>query len=118
MVSGKVEIDINLLKSVAVYERFSPDDQIIKWFWEIIEEYSDQMKRKFLSFVTGTDRLPAVEGSEISLKIFCQGEEDSEMLPVGRTCFNQLCLYRYSSKQKLESKLSTAVLESEGFGIK
>lgn len=117
LVSGNQEIDINVLKSLSVYENFSPSEPVILWFWEIIGELSPEMKKKLLSFVTGTERIPAVESSQMSLKIFCQGE-DCDRYPIGRTCFNQLCLYRYSSKEKLEKMLTGAILESEGFGIK
>jgi E3 ubiquitin-protein ligase HECTD2 len=41
-----------------------------------------------------------------------------ERFPIARTCFNTLSLYKYSSREKLEAKLWTAVTESEGFGLK
>ena len=44
--------------------------------------------------------------------------EPIQRFPVARTCFNTLSLFRYSSRAKLEEKLWTAVVGSEGFGLK
>jgi len=38
-------------------------------------------------------------------------------LPMAHTCFNQLLLPPYGSKQQLESKLVIAVKNTEGFGL-
>jgi hypothetical protein len=35
--------------------------KVIKWFWKIIDELTDDERRKFLQFCTGTSRVP-VEG--------------------------------------------------------
>ncbi|KAI8839877.1 hypothetical protein BC829DRAFT_403609, partial [Chytridium lagenaria] len=36
---------------------------------------------------------------------------DSELLPTSHTCFNQLCLPRYKSKEKLEANINGNFLE-------
>ena len=51
------------------------------------------------------------------MKISCLGD-DCERLPIARTCFNMLVLWRYSSRDKLEGKLWMAAYGSEGFGLK
>ena len=38
-------------------------------------------------------------------------------LPMAHTCFNQLCLPPYKTRQQLKSKLTIAISNSEGFGI-
>ena len=76
------------------------------------------MKRKFLYFITGSDRLPSVgNSSDFGIRLVCLGK-DSDRFPVAHTCFNQLCLYRYSSTHKLEQKLNAAICESSGFDLK
>jgi E3 ubiquitin-protein ligase HECTD2 len=75
------------------------------------------MQRRILFFITGSDRVPSTGMSSMVFKITCIGE-DCERFPQSHTCFNQLCLYRYSSREKLYNKLITAVMESEGFGLK
>jgi len=39
-------------------------------------------------------------------------------LPVSHTCFNQLVLPNYETKETLENKLKIAIENAEGFGIK
>lgn len=40
-------------KNNTVYENYSENSQIIKWFWEIIESYDNNERAEFLQFVTG-----------------------------------------------------------------
>jgi len=70
-----------------------------------------------LGFITGSDRIPAMGATNLVVKIICLGD-DGDRFPTARTCFNMLGLYRYNTKEKLESKLWRAVAESEGFGLK
>ena len=43
---------------------------------------------------------------------------DCDRFPVSHTCFNELCVYGYSSRQKFIDKMVMAMNESEGFGIR
>ncbi|CAG8453048.1 8874_t:CDS:10 [Ambispora gerdemannii] len=118
LVRGSAEpLEIEQLRAVTVYEGFREDEEIIKNFWFIFKLMDPIMQRKLLTFVTGTDRIPATGLANLALKISCLGE-DSERFPIAHTCFNQLCLYRYRSRHKLQSKLQRAIEESEGFGLK
>ena len=94
-----------------------PEPKAVSWFWELFNSAEAQDQRKILSFITGSDRIPAQGPASLVIKIVCAGE-DCERFPVARTCFNMLMLYRYGSRQKLVKKLWRAVLESEGFGLK
>ena len=87
------------------------------WFWQLFETADAQDQRKILSFITGSDRVPAQGPASLTMKVVCLGE-DCDRFPVARTCFNMLMLYRYSSRKKLVKMLWRAVLESEGFGLK
>ena len=86
-------------------------------FWEIMKNMEPSMQRKLLMFVTGSDRIPATGATQLDLKIACGGE-DCNRLPSAHTCFNQLVLYRYQSREKLEQMLHTAIMESQGFYVK
>ena len=33
-------------------------DSMMEWFWEILEEFDDDMRSKYLKFVWGRSRLP------------------------------------------------------------
>ncbi|KAL1632937.1 putative E3 ubiquitin-protein ligase [Neofusicoccum ribis] len=131
MVRGSDEpLDVASVRAVAVYEGWSdpahgsrkvdrPGEQILvlRWFWEFFESASPADQRKILSFITGSDRIPAVGATNLVIKIGCLGD-DCDRFPVARTCFNMLQLYKYKSRQKLIEKLWRAVVESEGFGLK
>jgi len=120
-------LDVPSLKAVAVYENWrrgdrqieNPADEVplIQWFWEFFESASAKDQRKILSFVTGSDRIPAVGATNLIIKI-AFGGKDFERFPIARTCFNALLLFRYRTREELAEKLWRAVTESEGFGLK
>jgi len=74
-------------------------------------------KKKFLEFCTGSDRVPINGLKSIRFCVQRNGE-DSERLPTASTCFNMLLLPNYSTKEKLQTKVLTAIENAEGFGLK
>ncbi|TPX32888.1 hypothetical protein SmJEL517_g04094 [Synchytrium microbalum] len=114
MVRGGTELDIESLAGVCEYEGFSPTEPTMRNFWDIAKKLPTDMKRKLLLFITGTDRIPATGIQNMPFKISCLGD-DSEKLPVSHTCFNQLCLYRYKTREKLEAKLMKAITWRMGY---
>lgn len=115
-------LDITSLRAVSVYENWGVRDPaatepVIQWFWQSFEKAQIQDQRKLLSFITGSDRIPAMGATNLIIKLSCLGDDNTKF-PIARTCFNMLSLWRYSSKQKLETMLWRAVFESEGFGLK
>ncbi|KAI9892950.1 MAG: putative E3 ubiquitin-protein ligase [Vezdaea aestivalis] len=115
-------LDVLSLKAVAHYENWGPGanaslEPVVCWFWTAFEESNPKRQRKLLSFITGSDRIPAMGAASLVIKLSRLGD-DSERFPAARTCFNMLQLYRYRTRAKFERKLWTAVEESEGFGLK
>ncbi|RFU80965.1 other hect domain ubiquitin ligase e3 [Trichoderma arundinaceum] len=115
-------LDIASLRAVAEYDNWeakSPaeTEPVVGWFWETFEQATPSDQRKLLTFVTGSDRIPAMGAASLTIKLSCLGD-DCGRYPIARTCFNMLSLWRYESKQRLESMLWRAVHESEGFGLK
>lgn len=115
-------LDIAALRGVAEYDGWGsrkPDgkEPLISWFWETFQEATPVEQRRMLLFITGSDRIPAMGAAMLPIKISCLGE-DSGRYPIARTCFNLLSLWRYESKERLETMLWRAVHESEGFGLK
>ncbi|ESP04646.1 hypothetical protein LOTGIDRAFT_223779 [Lottia gigantea] len=95
------------------YHRYHPT---IQYFWEVFYDLSLEDKKKFLKFLTGSDRI-SIFGME-SIKMVIQSTNGGDTyLPVAHTCFNLLDLPKYTSKQKLEEKLILAIQHTEGFGI-
>ncbi|EEH11348.1 ubiquitin-protein ligase E3 [Histoplasma capsulatum G186AR] len=122
LVRGSDEaLDIPSLQAVAVYEHWHTDhpekEPVVTWFWDFFSRVSPRDQRKILSFITGSDRIPAMGATNLSIRLVCLGQ-DSDRFPTARTCFNLISLYRYKSREKLEQKLWRAVVDSEGFGLK
>lgn len=85
-------------------------------FWEVILSFDDELKKKFLLFTTGSDRVPVGGMSEMTFKV-TKTNADIGNLPEAHTCFNQLVLPQYTSKEILKEKLTIAISNAEGFGL-
>ena len=123
LVRGSDEpLDVASLRAVAIYENWGPrpeleQESLIVWFWEFFAAADMKSQRRVLSFITGSDRIPAMGATNLVIKITCLGD-DHDRFPIARTCFNMIGLYRYRTREELETKLWRAVVESEGFGLK
>lgn len=122
LVRGSDEaLDVMSLRAVATYDNWSnprPESvPVVQWFWEFFETSPPQAQRKILSFITGSDRIPAMGATSLTIRLACLGD-DCSRYPIARTCFNTLGLYRYPTRQKLRHLLWDAVVNSEGFGLK
>ncbi len=96
---------------------YTEESEIIKWLWEIIhEDMSDEWRKKFLQFSTGCDRAPVNGLSTLPFHVGRQGP-DTDRLPTAHTCFNHLLIPEYTSKEKLRTKLLSAIINAEGFGL-
>lgn len=58
MVCGSNEISIQLLKSVTTYKGIDPTASLVRWFWEVMENFNQSERSLFLRFVWGRTRLP------------------------------------------------------------
>eukprot|EP00730_Choanoeca_flexa_P001559 TRINITY_DN10688_c0_g2_i2.p1 TRINITY_DN10688_c0_g2~~TRINITY_DN10688_c0_g2_i2.p1 ORF type:complete len:623 (+),score=131.76 TRINITY_DN10688_c0_g2_i2:77-1870(+) len=115
LLCGEPEYDLMDLKQHVRYVNYTADDQVIKWFWETIESLPSSKRRKFLMYLTGSARVPVRGATDIRMVI--QKTADDTRLPVTHTCFNVLDLPAYADKATLESKLLTAIDETEGFTL-
>lgn len=117
-------IDVEILESVTKYTGWSSAQEaknstVIKWFWEIMQSMDQNHRKLLMSFVTGSDRVPATGIQNLPFRIHLLNDnQDSCRLPLAHTCFNELAIYNYSRKEKLSQKLYRAMEESSGFGIK
>ena len=93
-----------------------PTDQNVKWFWEILHEFDDHQKKELLMFATGSDRSPLRGLETLNFTITATGLDDNR-IPSAHTCFNDVILPRYSSKDNMRQKLIQALEHKEGFGL-
>jgi ubiquitin-protein ligase E3 A len=116
IICGTQVLDFHELKHACVYEEFEKDSETIKYFWEILFDFNEEEKKKFLSFVTGCDRAPIDGLGSLPITV-TNGGSDLNQLPTAHTCFNNLILPDYKNKEKLKKALLTAINYSEGFGL-
>ncbi|GFG39371.1 hypothetical protein Cfor_08324 [Coptotermes formosanus] len=116
LVCGSPTLDLNELRKVTEYDGYKADDPIIIDFWEVLDSLSDELKKKFLLFATGSDRVPVGGMGEMTFKI-TKVTNKPDNLPEAHTCFNQLVLPLYENEDLLRQKLIIAISNAEGFGL-
>lgn len=117
IICGTQELDFNQLKEgCTVGDGYTEESETVKHFWEVVLEYDDYMKKKFLFFLSGCDKAPIKGLASLNMVIGRYGP-DSDKIPCAHTCFNFLLLPDYKDKEKLRQKLKIAVENSEGFGL-
>ncbi|XP_025832632.1 E3 ubiquitin-protein ligase HECW2 [Agrilus planipennis] len=123
VMAGTAEIDLVDWRQNTEYRGgYHDQHQVVIWFWQAIERFSNEQRLRLLQFVTGTSSIPyegfaALRGS-IGPRKFCiekWGKPNS--LPRAHTCFNRLDLPPYPTSEVLHEKLLLAVEETNTFGI-
>ncbi|XP_042384907.1 E3 ubiquitin-protein ligase UPL1-like [Zingiber officinale] len=124
LISGLPDIDLDDLRTNTEYSGYSNASPVIQWFWEVVQGFSKEDKARFLQFVTGTSKVPlegfsALQGISGSQRFQIHKAYGSpHHLPSAHTCFNQLDLPEYTSKEQLQERLFLAIHEAnEGFGF-
>ena len=116
IICGTQILDFNELKKACQYEEYDNNSETIKYFWEILLDFNEEEKKKFLSFVTGCDRAPIDGLGSLPITV-SNGGSDLNQLPSAHTCFNNLILPDYKNKEKMKKAILTAINYSEGFGL-
>nr|XP_036876001.1 probable E3 ubiquitin-protein ligase HERC3 isoform X4 [Manis javanica]XP_036876002.1 probable E3 ubiquitin-protein ligase HERC3 isoform X4 [Manis javanica] len=117
MMVGNSDYDWGKLEETAIYKGdYSATHPTVKLFWETFHEFPLEKKKKFLLFLTGSDRIPiyGMASLQIIIQSTASGEE---YLPVAHTCYNLLDLPKYSSKEILSARLTQALDNYEGFSL-
>ncbi|XP_058465564.1 probable E3 ubiquitin-protein ligase HERC2 [Malaya genurostris] len=113
MVCGSPDIPLCLLKTVATYKGVESTAPLIGWFWDVMEEFTNQERSLFLRFVWGRTRLPRTiadfRGRDFVLQVLDKYNPPDHFLPESYTCFFLLKMPRYSCKAVLQEKLKYAI---------
>ncbi|XP_025053063.1 probable E3 ubiquitin-protein ligase HERC3 isoform X4 [Alligator sinensis] len=117
MIVGNSNYNWEELEESTIYKGdYSATHPTVKMFWETFHEFPLEKKKKFLLFLTGSDRIPIYGMS--SLRMIIQSTSSGEQyLPVAHTCYNLLDLPKYSSKEILSARLTKAIDHYEGFSL-
>jgi hypothetical protein len=108
---GNPDIDVDMLRRVVEYEGYDESDDVIGYFWEILREFTNEDKKRFLQFVWARNRLPLKESDfDAPFKIQKDnGNDGDQALPSASTCFFSLSLPEYKCKEHLKKKLLFAI---------
>ncbi|XP_065835558.1 probable E3 ubiquitin-protein ligase HERC4 [Oscarella lobularis] len=117
--SGYSTFDLLEMEKVTEYKNgYHPQHRTIVWFWSTLRGLGDTLKKAFLVFLTGSDRIP-ITGIK-SMTFYIQRTDcgpKCDRLPVAHTCFNILDLPHYGSQAVLRDKLILAITHTSGFGL-
>ncbi|XP_005987770.1 probable E3 ubiquitin-protein ligase HERC1 isoform X3 [Latimeria chalumnae] len=109
MVCGMAEISVDVLKKVVRYREVDEQHQLVQWFWQTLEEFSNEERVLFMRFVSGRSRLPA-NTADISQRFqIMKVDRPYDSLPTSQTCFFQLRLPPYSNQPLMAERLRYAI---------
>ncbi|XP_062621584.1 probable E3 ubiquitin-protein ligase HERC1 [Saccostrea cucullata] len=109
LVCGMEEMSVDVLRKVVRYRGIDEKNEVVCWFWEVLEAFSNEERIQFLRFVSGRTRLPA-NPSDISQRFqIMNSDRGANCLPTSQTCFFQLRLPNYPSREMLAEKLRYAI---------
>uniref|UniRef100_A0A3Q2YVJ1 HECT domain-containing protein n=1 Tax=Hippocampus comes TaxID=109280 RepID=A0A3Q2YVJ1_HIPCM len=59
LVCGLPEVSVETLKKLVRYRDIAESHQLVAWFWQSLEEFTNEERVLFLRFVSGRSRLPS-----------------------------------------------------------
>ncbi|NXK86575.1 HERC4 ligase, partial [Formicarius rufipectus] len=87
ILQGQTTVDWHLLEKNVIYGLYNKTDQTIKDFWTVLHKLSEEKKKMFLVFWSGSDR---IRGYQPKCFRFCivdpQEENPDEVLPTASVC--------------------------------
>ena len=107
IVAGVALVDIDDMRRNIGIRGLS--DTVVEWFFEILEIWDNDMRLKLIRFATSRTRLPFGGFAGLNPRMSLQRVFTLNSLPTAHTCFNQLVLSNYDSKEILFDKLQLAL---------
>ena len=106
LISGLPNINIPDFHANTIYNGYQSTDNVIQWFWQIVEEMSEQEQALLILFITGTSKIPLggfaeLQGSNGNQLIQIQKVEldasDHDTLPTSHTCMYSIHHITYNT---------------------
>ncbi|KAM9306994.1 putative E3 ubiquitin-protein ligase HERC1 [Pholidichthys leucotaenia] len=109
LVCGLPEVSVEMLKKLVRYRDITESHQLIGWFWQSLEEFTNEERVLFLRFVSGRSRLPS-NPADIAQKFqIIKVDRPVNGLPTAQTCFFLLRLPPYTSQAILAERLRYSI---------
>ncbi|PAV87903.1 hypothetical protein WR25_03684 isoform B [Diploscapter pachys] len=116
MIVGNENYEWSEFRKVVEYKgEYHEKHPAIQAFWKAFFELTDDEKKMFLQFLSGSSRLPVAGMSAI--KCYIQPTAP-DTLPVAHTCFNLLDLPNIEDDKELLRRLRISIQHSEGFTLR
>lgn len=123
---GVSAVDVDDWKQNVTYrgefKETGEEHQVIQWFWEVVNELSQEDRAKLLQYITGSSRVPMSgfagfdEGDSMLISIESIKPSES-VFPRAHTCFNRLELPLYEEKEELKRRVTEAMQLQNGFNL-
>ncbi|GKT32901.1 hypothetical protein ADUPG1_006948 [Aduncisulcus paluster] len=114
---GIIDLNFDDLQASCRYDGgYHSKHRCIKMFWKVLKRFDNEQKQNFLTFATGTNRVPIGGLKELKF-VIVRGGGSQQMLPSAHTCFNALILPEYDNETILRAKLLKAIENNIGFGL-
>lgn len=120
IISGsETPIDLCDLRAHTLYSNgYSADHPVIHIFWQVVNEFNDEQKRKLLKFITSCSRPPLLGFKDLYPAMCIQSAgRDPERLPTASTCMNLLKLPEVYNKETMKAKLLYSINAGAGFEL-
>ncbi|XP_078065298.1 putative E3 ubiquitin-protein ligase HERC3 [Mustelus asterias] len=118
VIHGNTNYEWELLEQNAYYEGYVQTDKTIRNFWKVFANLEEVKKKRFLAFLTGSDRFPVKAIGNLRIIIFnTQTSKPDSSYPSVSTCKWILYLPNYSNMEILREKLLHAMEYGEEFNI-
>ncbi|GJQ15813.1 hypothetical protein GpartN1_g7604.t1 [Galdieria partita] len=99
---------------------YTHESPAVQYLFQVLSKYNLEEQRMFLTFVTGTPRLPVGGLAALNPRLTIvkrtpeAGRSPDECLPTVMTCTNYLKLPQYSSYEIAKERLEYAIREGQG----
>ncbi|KAM8827696.1 putative E3 ubiquitin-protein ligase HERC1 isoform 4-T4 [Spinachia spinachia] len=109
LVCGLPEVSVEMLKKLVRYRDIAESHELIGWFWQSLEEFTNEERVLFLRFVSGRSRLPS-NPADITQKFqIIKVDRPINGLPTAQTCFFLFRLPPYTSQAVLAERLRYSI---------
>ena len=125
ILSGQQKINLNDWKANTIYKgNINEKNEVIKFFWEVLSELTNEQLLLFYRFCTGSTRvpidgfssLPGPKNKIIKFSIELRKNADENKKPqkliIAQTCFNSIIIPEYKTKEEMEKAINI-ILESD-----
>ncbi|XP_037686165.1 probable E3 ubiquitin-protein ligase HERC6 isoform X2 [Choloepus didactylus] len=113
---GNTDYDWKLLEKNSKYDQgYHKSHPTILMFWKAFHKLTLDEKKKFLLFLTGSDRMHVTGMQEMGIVFRCPETLSEDDCPRAVTCHNILYLPKYSTMERVEEALQIAINSNKGF---